>query len=75
MGLNGLDILIDGLWSTIYIYCGDTFANCMLTLWSFFFTVMRTNASLLNSFLLNAPAWAPKIRKTPRVSIISLTVG
>ena len=37
MGLNGLDILIDGLWSTIYIYCGDTFANCMLTLWSFFF--------------------------------------
>ena len=51
---------MDLLDSLLFVDGGDIFVKSLLVLWSLV-TVMSTNAFLLNTYLFDAPIWAPNI--------------
>ena len=51
---------MDLLDSLLFVDCGVVFVKSLLVLWSLV-TVMSTTAFLLNTYLFDAPTWAPNL--------------
>jgi len=51
---------MDLLYSLLFVDCGDIFVKSILVLRSLV-TVVSTKAFLLNTYLFNAPTWAPNM--------------